>query len=530
MAAILLLACLALLLTAPVDGDFWWQDAPRHALNGAFIRDLVAAHPFGDPVRWAINYYLMRPALTIMFYPPLFYGIEAIAFQLFGFTHFVAQSTVMLFVLLLACAAYKLARTFLPRWSALGAALLAIGTPETAFWGRQVMLDVPAYALIATSTWCLVSYVKGSRPLAVYLAALFLLAAIYTKYNAAFVAPALAVGFVMGKGRTALRDRHAIIAAAMTAVGLVPALVIMLKFGARNLDSIASLPGTIPLGSLDCWLFYVEALPVQVGAITLAPAAGGLAVMFRRAAAARDQWIYALLLTWLVMGYLFFSLIALKEVRHDIMVLLPLASAAPLFLLAILPKPLGEAAGLTLGVATLVYTLAFCPVSRVGGYRAVADYLARVVPHDGLVVYAGYRDGNLIFNLATHSDRSDVAVIRVDKLLLSDPFGERRRGVKQADDDEATIAQMLRDVGGSYFVVQPGFWSDLAVMARFQAVINGADYQKVAHFDLTGNLSTQDGTKGIDILRPTYPVTTKQRRINIDMPIIGERFEGTSHQ
>lgn len=29
-------------LRAPVGGDFAWSDAPRHALNGIFVHDLVA--------------------------------------------------------------------------------------------------------------------------------------------------------------------------------------------------------------------------------------------------------------------------------------------------------------------------------------------------------------------------------------------------------------------------------------------------------------------------------------------------------
>ena len=93
-ACLLALACLALLLTAPAAGDFWWQDAPRHAINGVFVRDFVAAQPVIHPSQWAIDYYLMRPALTIMFYPPLFYAVEAGAFALFGVSHFVAQAVV----------------------------------------------------------------------------------------------------------------------------------------------------------------------------------------------------------------------------------------------------------------------------------------------------------------------------------------------------------------------------------------------------------------------------------------------------
>ena len=528
-AMILVVACLALLLTAPVNGDFWWSDAPRHALNGAFVRDFIAAHPVHDPVRWAIDYYLRRPALTIMFYPPLFYAAEAILFALFGVSHFVAQFTVALFVLLLGVSAYLLSRLFLPRWAAVGAALLVIGTPETAFWGRQVMLDVPAYGLIALSAVCLTVYVRTVRPVAIYLTALFLLAAIYTKYNAGFIAPALAAAFVVAKRRAALRDRHALVAAGLAAIGLLPAIAILFRFGSSDVASVSGVQGTLPLDSLACWLFYLRTLPGQLGWLTVLLGAGGFVLTVKRVVAGPDRWAYALLLAWLVAGYLFFTLISVKEPRHSLMVLLPLAVAAPLFLTAILPKPLGELAGLGLGIGTLLYTLVFCPVPRVEGYQDIALYLAKNVPHDGVVLYSGYRDANLIFDLATTGQRSDITVVRADKLLLSVPAGERRRGVTQSDDDAVKIAQMLRKLGASYFVVQPGFWSDLAVMGRFETVLNGPDYAKAAHFELTGDLSTQDGRHGIDILRPTYPVAATAGRISIDMPLAGQRFEGTTH-
>lgn len=523
---ILSAACLALLLTAPVDGDFWWSDAPRHALNGVFLRDFVAAHPLHHLVQWAVQYYLKRPALTIMFYPPLFYAVEATAFALFGVSHFIAQCTVSLFVLLLAVSAYLLSRLLLPRWAAAGAALLVIGTPETALWGRQVMLDLPAYGLITASAACLTAYVTTGRPVAIYLAVSFLLAAIYTKYNASFVAPALAAAFVAAKGRAAPRDRHAVIAGLLGAVGLLPAIGLFMRFGAANLTSVSGLRGTLPLDSLACWLFYLEALPAQLGWLTVLLSAGGLVFLVRRIVVAESRWACALLLAWLVAGYLFFTFISLKEARDTLMVLLPLAITAPLFLLAVLPKSLGEPAGLALGMGTLLYTLVFFPVPHMKGYQEVASFLSANVPRDGIVVYSGYRDGNLIFDLTALGNRSDITVIRADKLLLSVPAGERRRGVRQATDDQAAIGRLLRDLGASYFVVQSQFWSDLAVMSRFDTVVTGSEYEKAAHFDLTGDLSTQDGDQGIDILRPTYPVVPKSGRIRFDMPLARQRFEG----
>ena len=529
-AAILAMACLALLLTAPVNGDFWWADAPRNALNGAFVKDFVAAHPVHGPVEWAIDYYLKRPALTIMFYPPLFYMTEAIVFALLGVSHFTAQLTVSLFVLLLGASAYTLSRLLLPRWAALGAALLVIGTPEAAVWGRQVMLDLPAYGLIVTSAVCLTRYVTQGRPAAIYLTGLFLLAAIYTKYNAGFIAPAFAVTFIMAKGRAALRDRHALLAGALTIGGLLPAIIILRQFGAGNVASVSGLQGTLPLNTLACWLFYIKALPEQMGWLTVLLGTCGIVMMFRRISLPEHRWTHALLLTWLVTGYVFFTLISVKETRHSLMILLPLAIGAPMFLRAVLPKSLGDAAGLALGAGSLLYTLIFNPVPRIAGYQNIASYLAVNVPQNGVVVYSGYRDGNLIFDLAITTGRPDIRIIRLDKLLLSVPAGERRRGVQQTNYDEAAIAQMLRDLGASYFVVQPAFWSDLPVMDRFDKVLDTPDYTKAAHFELTGDLSTQDGQRGIDILRPTYPVAAKPGRISIDMPLAGQRFEKTLTQ
>src|SRR3954447_13246250 len=131
-AAILVAATAMMLATSPVGGDFWWQDAPRHALNGAFVLDFVANLPWRDPVAWAEHYYIRYPSLTILFYPPLFYAVEAVFFAVLGVSHFAAPCAVSPFVLLLGIACYRLARLYLPRWSALGVGLLIMGAPEVA--------------------------------------------------------------------------------------------------------------------------------------------------------------------------------------------------------------------------------------------------------------------------------------------------------------------------------------------------------------------------------------------------------------
>ena len=63
---VLVAAAMALYVSAPTEGDFWWSEAPRNALNGAFMLDLLRELPFDDPFRWAVDYYYQYPALTIL--------------------------------------------------------------------------------------------------------------------------------------------------------------------------------------------------------------------------------------------------------------------------------------------------------------------------------------------------------------------------------------------------------------------------------------------------------------------------------
>lgn len=517
----LLGASILLLATSPVGGDFWWSDAPRHALNGVFVRDFVLAHPFADPIAWAFDYYDHRPSLTILFYPPFFYAIEAIAFALFGVGHFVAQACIAAFVLLLAGASYNLARVYMPRWHALAAALLTISTPAAALWGRQVMLDVPAYALLVTSACFLMHHCRSRRPASLYAAGLFFLLAVYTKYNAALFAPAFLVTFLAVRGVGAMRERHTLAVAALAAVGLAPAVFLTLKFGSSNVAAVSGLAGTLPLTSAAAWLFYVRVLPEQLGYIVTILGGMGVAVMVTRLRG--GDATYTLPIAWLLIGYLAPTLISVREPRHTLMSLLPLVLGLPLLLRATLPTRLGQAASLDIALAVGVHTLATDPVPIVRGYAGVARYLDQHLTKSGVVLYSGYRDGNLVFDIAA-LNRPDIAVVRADKLLLAVPAGERRRGVEQKSVDAEQIAEMIRRIGPDYLVIQPGFWADLADMRLLQKILAGPEYERVAHFSLTGTLSTSDGTDGLDILKPKIPPTDHHLPSSFNFAIIGHKF------
>ena len=71
------MVAILIFLTNISQSGLWYPDAPKHALNGVFYKDLIEEKGFFHPRRYAERYYVQYPSLTISTYPPMFYITEA---------------------------------------------------------------------------------------------------------------------------------------------------------------------------------------------------------------------------------------------------------------------------------------------------------------------------------------------------------------------------------------------------------------------------------------------------------------------
>lgn len=527
LAIILALAAL-FFLTSPRDGAFWWSDAPRHALNGVFLKDFALAAPIRDPIGFAEQYYLRYPALTILFYPPLLYVLSAPFFLVFGDSHAVAQAVVALHLPLLGVGTWLLARLWLARWSALACAVLLLGMPEIGLWGRQVMLEIPALAYLVWAALFTVRHARSGSTISLLLAVGFALAALYTKLNMAFVLPALVVFLLMARGRALLANRVTWLVVALGMLGLAPLVALQIVFGQANLQSVAGIPDTAASrATLAGWLWYAARLPEMTGILPLPLAALGLAAGLRRdpAIPAAERVLPVL---WFVFGYLALSFVELKEARHGVILLVPVAlwAAAGLDLVVgalTVRRDLRAAIPPALALAFTAASLASHPVPRVDGYREAAQRAAALAAPDTAVLFSGKRDGAFVFNMRTVTDRPDLYTLRADKLLLRIAV-RRELGVAQAGYTEAEIAAKLGELGVGVVVAQRDFWTDLEQMARLQRVLEGAAYEEVARIPVRANVPVED--QELRIYRARGEVKPAGRDLRIELPIIGRSVEG----
>lgn len=515
---LLTLACVALLfLQAPHGGDFYWSDSPRHALNGVFVMDLIKAMPLDDPAGYAYRYYAQYPALTILFYPPLFYAISAPFYAVFGVSQETALLVVALHYLALGLGCWRLARFWLPAVPSMAFAVLVMWLPEVAFWGRQVMLEVPAFAFLVWSAVAVMAYLRGGHVKWLYLGAALLVLAMYTKISVGYMGLVYAALLVRQQGWAILRNRHHWWVAVLAVAGLVPLAIITVKFGQANVQSATGIADAVASrASWQGWVWYLRQIPSQVGWPLALTGAAGAMLAARRRAPGLGLWVWSF-----VAGYLFFSAIDLKEARHSVFLLPSVVFFAVYLLLELLPRRMANGALLLLVLTTVGLTVWTRPVFYVQGYAQAVAEVVRLAPKDSAVMFSGYRDGSFVFNMRAREDRRDLHVLRADKLLLGVSV-RRELGVEQKGLSEGEISEALNASGVHYVVMQPGFWTDLEAMRRFERVIGSAQFEEVGRIATPANFPAHESQ--LVIYRNNGMVSERSRGSDIELKIINRRI------
>jgi hypothetical protein len=279
-----------------------------------------------------------------------------------------------------------------------------------------------------------------------------------------------------------------------------------------------NLPGFSGLG----WSYYARLLPEQTSWVVVALAA----VSFVAGLANRSWWGEgeSFFTAWLISGYVFFSLIALKDPRYTVFILLPIAFLAVRPLLRAAPQRVGGVVAVALAALSLGYTLWRFPAPYVDGYAQAVDYVAARAPRGSVILFSGYRDGAFIFDMRRRVDRPDLWVLRSDKLLLR--VAQRRDfGLEQLNVSVDETADMMNRFGVSYVVSQPNFWDDLRNMRQLQDVLQSGQFRKVAVIPVTSNVPHDD--RELEIYQNLgLSKAARKERIRLDLPIVGMQVEG----
>jgi Dolichyl-phosphate-mannose-protein mannosyltransferase len=526
-ACLLILAGAVFLLfkTSPTQGDFWWSDAPRHAMDGVFYYDMARSLPVTHLRQWATDYYLHYPAVTVLFYPPLFAVVEAVFFSLFGVSPAVAQITVSAFLLAAAYGAYFLTRRWVGRVAAFSVALLFVGSPAIGLWGRQVMLEIPTFAFLIWTSYFFFRYLDSEKPRDLYLVTGLVLATIYTKQTVIFIVPVYLLTLYAVYRQAIFRRKEFWWSAAAFVAGVIPLAAVTWKWGRLNIKTVAGGDWVeYSRLSLAGWLYVARQWSYQVTWIVLA-----LAIVYCAGAILWKRWrlpspVLFLLTAWLLSGYIFFTLIALKLQRHTIFLIFPLVFFAVLAVVRGLPARIAAYGAVVLAFGVYAHTLLVEHVPYVSGYRAAAQYVCSVAPPDSVVLFSGLRDGSFIFNVKSTPECKNLTVIRADKLLLRVPEDRRLFGVEELGVSEGQFKDMLARYGVRYIVLEPNFWTDLQSMRMLVGILHQDQFKLLTTIPVVSNREHDESQ--LEVYQNLGPVSEGKNLMRIDLPAYGITVQG----
>ncbi|MGN7613669.1 hypothetical protein ACQZV8_16480, partial [Magnetococcales bacterium HHB-1] len=275
---------------------------------------------------------------------------------------------------------------------------------------------------------------------------------------------------------------------------LIPLIIITLKFGQKNLSStVGERPWDASLFSLEAWIYYFRQLPHQLGKIHLWPIIGGILGMLIFPSWRLPKQDRQFFLIWFICGYLFFTLISLREPRHNLAILFPLSIFAALFFqrtIQMISKR-KEIWGIILALLLALWCAKENYFNRyvpsVKGYNQAAQQIAKVAEKNSMVLFSGNRDGSFIFNMRVNTPRRDLHIVRSDKLFLRIAI-ERERGFQDRGYSKQKILDLLNKYGIRYVVAQKDFWIDTPSMATLQNLLqDNTHFEKITEIPVQAN-------------------------------------------
>ena len=182
-------------------------DAPRHAMNGAFVLDMFRRWQLAHPVKFGYWYYSRLPALSLPYHPPVFPTFEALFFWILGVNQLSSRLTIAFAT---AVAVLLMNRLVCRSHSSPSLALLVsacfFGLPTVQGLSNVIMLELPALVLVLAAMLHLVPHENIFQTSRSLWFAVFAATAIWTKQTAVFLF-LLPFVYVLVSGRWSLLRR-----------------------------------------------------------------------------------------------------------------------------------------------------------------------------------------------------------------------------------------------------------------------------------------------------------------------------------
>ena len=461
-------------------GEFDYNvDEAQHAVTGLFVADAFRDLPISHPVRYAYRYYAQYPAVAILHWPPLFYIFEGLSFLVLGPSVVSARLTVLLFCVLLLYQWFRLVEETLDSYTA-GVCSAALGLlPMMLLFEKSVMLEIPSLALGVAAIRHWIRYLEQNQRKSLYLAALWLSAALLCKQTSVYLLVFCALTLVVTGQWRRIVLRDAIAFGAIIAVLAGPFLTLMLFLQGK---AVANDLGSHRMSGWERISYYGLTLPTALPPTLLVLALLGAVLAFRWDVPRRT----AIMACWVLSGYATFSWFGQREPRFAVYWLPPLVYFAVGLITRFFrvgPLRIGMRAAAVLLIVVLLIPAWRYQRPYISGYKEVA---ARIVTSydSGVILFDGPVPGNFVFFVRALDPGRRFVTLR--KVLYADDI-RPGAGSEELLHSKEEIANALGQYGVRFAVVS----QNLAIRFDSQRILReqlrGGDYALLERFPVITN-------------------------------------------
>lgn len=537
----LLILVTVVLSTKGIDqGDFWFSDDTRHAMDGVFVLDFIKDFPVFNSYDYITQYYAKYPALGIGVYPPFFALVEAVFFGLFGISVITAKLTVLFFALIALIYWFRLVRLIFDEKVAFYSALLFITTPLIVKWSRAVMLEMPALAMGIMSVYFFYNFIELRKPRHGYYLILATVAAIYTKQTAIFLIPVFFFYFILSKKYKMLLSMRVIIISFAIFLLILPLSIFTIKYGSSNISQVVfQNPSKEPLLGLifSHWSFYPIKLFKDNKPILILSIITILLLFIKNKKNIQKVTIFfALALGF----YVTFSYISSKDVRYSCFWIPPFTLFAALIINEI---PRGIRKTYIVSILLVCLCLYQFIISynlynpSISGYDKAAQYIMENEVDTVFFQGSGVGTGSFVFNIRELDTDRRMVVFRGDKILASSSLYPNRSLVEHVKDRDDVYA-LLNAYGSKYYVIEEFADYNISAYKMLRDVLESSNYtlvkkinKKTSKGKLKGSILiyklSREGTRTYTSLQNPLPKlepdSEKLKRdfIHMKLPIAG---------
>ena len=364
-------AFIAVLIAAPALTPRLWQ------LNGLGLNSDEAVYA-GQGASLAGNPDFLPYFPVFRAHPLVFQSLLSVQYRIFGVSPLGGRLLAVAFGMGTVWLTYAIGTRLYGRRVGVLAALLIGVMPYTVVVDRQILLDSPMAFFATLGLYFLIRFIQSDEVAWVYAAAVAIGLATLTKETAVLLLGGVYAFFALTR-KTRLRLAQMLVAGVIFVLTVLP-YPISLKIAGSSSTGGAFLTWQLLRRANHPWWFYVVEVPPALGLAVVAVAVVGLLVMHRSL-----TWAEHLLLAWIAVPCLFFTVWAVKGFQYLLPIAVPVAVLAAMVVVSV-PLPsirwrAGAVAVTTAGLraavaAALVVTLAATCWFRVQPAAAGSSFLA----------------------------------------------------------------------------------------------------------------------------------------------------------